>query len=70
MLPPEVAAVSMAVLCGARSYREVAKAIGYSLGRTHDFLVAARALGLIILDDGKDGSLRPGLGVVASSFGR
>jgi hypothetical protein len=71
LVPGGVAAAAMAVLCGARNVREVGEACGWlSTSTSHGYLKAAHALGLVIWEPEKDGTLRPGLGLVASSFGR
>ena len=74
LIPPQVAAVATAVLVGARTTSEVAKACGWaSTSTAHRYLKDAHALGLVVWDPRepkKDGTLRPGLGLVASSFGR
>jgi len=61
----------MAVLCGARNVREVGAACGWKSSETaHRYLTAAHAMGLVLWEPEKDGTLRPGLTLVASSLGR
>lgn len=70
-VPPGAAAVAIAVLCGADSVRAVGRACGWASPSTaHVHVKAAHALGLVLWDPDLDGTLRPALGVVASSFGR
>jgi hypothetical protein len=71
LVPGPVAAAAIAVLCGARTTREVAAACGWrSTSTAHGYLKQAHAAGLILWDPEKDRTLRPALGLVASSFGR
>jgi hypothetical protein len=67
-VPPLVAAVTMAVVRGAGSVREVMAAIETrSFRQTFDALREARNMGLVAWDDGRSGTLRPGLAVVAAT---
>jgi hypothetical protein len=65
---PLVAAVTMAVVRGAASVREVMAAVETRSSRqTFDALREARLRGFVFWDDGKAGTLRPGLAVVAAT---
>lgn len=67
-VPPRVAAVTMAVVLGAGSVREVAEAVGWTgLGHALDSLREARAMGLVTWVDGTNGTMRPTLTIVAAS---
>lgn len=65
-VPPLVAAVTVAVMRGAASVREVMAAVETRSSRQcFDALREARNMGLVLWDDGRAGTLRPGLAVVA-----
>lgn len=67
-VPPLVAAVTAAVMRGAGSVREVMAAVETRSSRqTFDALREARNMGFVLWDDGRAGTLRPGLVVVAAS---
>lgn len=56
-LPPLTAAVVVAVLRGARTVREVAAEVGCALETAHRHLKAARELGLVGWESGRDGTM-------------
>ncbi len=64
VIAAETVAVTLAVLNGAGTVREVARQCGRSISATHKHLQRARALGLVLWEDEKRGTLRPGIGPV------
>lgn len=69
VVDPMAAAAAVAVLRGARTVREVGDAIGRGSARTLTILRRARRLDLVSFEDGRAGTLRPRLAVVASDLG-
>lgn len=69
-LSPTVAAVTVAVLAGAHTVRDVAAACAITVGPVHFALVKARRMGLVTWDDGKQRTLRPAVGLAASDYER
>lgn len=64
-VPPDEAAVAMAVLRGARTMKEVARACGYPQpGRALYWLRRARKRNLVAFEDHRIGTLRTTLRVV------
>lgn len=63
-VPPREAAVTMAVVRGARSINDVVEATGYSRSNAFAALRAARRRGLVSFEDGKQGTLHTDLRVV------
>lgn len=66
VLSPRIAAVVWAVVRGADNWRAVSEACGWvsstePMGPLRD----ARRLGLVVFEDGKKGTLRPAVEVVA-----
>lgn len=66
-LPPRTAAVTMAVVRGAATIREVASVTGYSISNTHEALREARHYGLVSWTDFRSRTLRPLVDVVANT---
>lgn len=56
------------VLAGRATVRSCAAAAGLSVNATHKRLRRLRAAGLVRWDDGRDGTLRPGVFVVPSKI--
>jgi hypothetical protein len=68
---PRVAAVSLAVLRGARSVEEVRVACGWgSKSTAYEWLLAAVDEGLVSFEPIIEGTLRPEVELVASDLGR
>ena len=61
---PSVAAVTIAVMRGNHTFRDIATATGMSLARAYDATHRAKAEGLVTWAKSKGGSIRPTLRIV------